>query len=322
MPFLGAEMALPCVGGRRFGIFPAPGSSGQNRRASGKRYSGAILDGILSACGGRRQTAPLLDLGTRLSPLMQLVPDICWAMVSDFGRHRYYPIGHLWPRHANSLNAARFKQLPHSEKDSHERKSARRRTHDYELFFVETVPKRYTFGTETPPKWLDLAWLEPAPKRGCSDKTLIRPAVTGDRQRRNWLVVMCLLVVINAGSRFSPRLVLQKPASSDSDFAQVFAAPIVVVGVIESDTLVLGPTRSDGVSVQLRKLKTRAEMFCGGTRLAKPSSSITSLGRKHSTALNHSALDGELHLQPPRHRIANLAPYSPMSTRSSMPVAG
>jgi hypothetical protein len=41
--------------------------------------------------------------------------------------------------------------------DSRERKPARRRTHDYEPVFVEMVPKRYTFGTGTPVKRLDLA---------------------------------------------------------------------------------------------------------------------------------------------------------------------
>jgi hypothetical protein len=40
--------------------------------------------------------------------------------------------------------------------DSRERKPARRHTHDYGRFFVETVPKRYTFGTGTPPKRLNL----------------------------------------------------------------------------------------------------------------------------------------------------------------------
>jgi hypothetical protein len=41
--------------------------------------------------------------------------------------------------------------------NSRQRKPARRRTPDYELFFFETVPKRYKFGTGTPLKWLDLA---------------------------------------------------------------------------------------------------------------------------------------------------------------------
>ena len=56
--------------------------------------------------------------------------------------------------------------------DSRERKPARRRTHDYELFFVEMVPKRYTFGTGTLPKCLDLAWLERTPKRGVLGQNL------------------------------------------------------------------------------------------------------------------------------------------------------
>jgi hypothetical protein len=45
-------------------------------------------------------------------------------------------------------------------------KPPRHQADDYRRFFVETVPKRYTFGTGTPRNWLDLAWLERAPKRG------------------------------------------------------------------------------------------------------------------------------------------------------------
>lgn len=82
---------------------------------------------------------------------------------------------------------------------------------------------------------------------------------------RNWRLAICLLVVINAGCRSLPRLVYQKPTASDSEYlAQVFAAPIVVVGVIESDTLVRGPARSDGALVQLRKLKIRVENVLRG----------------------------------------------------------
>lgn len=88
-------------------------------------------------------------------------------------------------------------------------------------------------------------------------------------QRRNWLFVMWPLVVISAGCRLSPHLVFQKPASSDSDFAQVFAAPIVVVGVIESDTLVRGPTHPDGALVQLRKLKIRVENVLRGNAIGE-----------------------------------------------------
>ncbi len=56
--------------------------------------------------------------------------------------------------------------------DWRERKPARRRTHDDERFFVELVPKRYTFGTGTLPKCLDLAWLERTPKRGVLGQNL------------------------------------------------------------------------------------------------------------------------------------------------------
>jgi hypothetical protein len=88
-------------------------------------------------------------------------------------------------------------------------------------------------------------------------------------QRRNWLFVMCLLVVISAGCRLSPHLVFQKSASSGSDFAHVFAGPIVVVGVIESDTLVRGPTHSDGALVQLRKLKIPGENVLRGNAIGE-----------------------------------------------------
>jgi hypothetical protein len=44
MPFLGAETALLCVGGRRIGISPVFGPVGQNRRISRGRDSGAVLE--------------------------------------------------------------------------------------------------------------------------------------------------------------------------------------------------------------------------------------------------------------------------------------
>ena len=82
MPFLGRKRPFLALVGVGLAIFPALGSSGQNSRASGKRYSGG-RDFI----GLRRQTPPLLDLGTRLSPLMQLVP------VSGDGDYQDYLAG-------------------------------------------------------------------------------------------------------------------------------------------------------------------------------------------------------------------------------------
>jgi hypothetical protein len=92
MRFLGAETALPCVGGRQLGNFPRPLAStaktgGISGGADSGRYSGSVLQG----CGGRLERTP-----------------------------------------------------------------ARRRTNEHELFFVETVPKRYMFGTSAPRKWLRL----------------------------------------------------------------------------------------------------------------------------------------------------------------------
>src|SRR6516162_4077476 len=50
MPFLGAEAALPCVGGRQVGIFPVLGPGGQNRRDFWRMRFRAIF--------GRRFTGP------------------------------------------------------------------------------------------------------------------------------------------------------------------------------------------------------------------------------------------------------------------------
>jgi hypothetical protein len=47
------------------------------------------------------------------------------------------------------------------------------------------VPKGYTFGTGTPPKWLDLAYLERVRNVGCSDKTLLTSAVTSEAMRNS-----------------------------------------------------------------------------------------------------------------------------------------
>jgi len=47
MPFLGAETALPCVGGRRVGNFPIRGPGGQNRLDFlGEEIPGDILAGF------------------------------------------------------------------------------------------------------------------------------------------------------------------------------------------------------------------------------------------------------------------------------------
>src|ERR1017187_2112764 len=82
---------------------------------------------------------------------------------------------------------------------------------------------------------------------------------------RKWFLAVCLSLAIDAGCRSSPRLVFQKGTSSDSEYLkQVFAAPIVVVGAIESDTLVRGPIHADGVTIQLRKLKVRVENVLRG----------------------------------------------------------
>ena len=72
-------------------------------------------------------------------------------------------------------------------------------------------------------------------------------------------------LAIDAAGESSPRLVFQKGTSSDSEYlTKVFAAPIVVVGAIESDTLVRGPIHSDGMLIQLRKLKVRVENVLRG----------------------------------------------------------
>lgn len=87
---------------------------------------------------------------------------------------------------------------------------------------------------------------------------------------RKWLLVVCLSLAIDAGCRSSPRLVFQKGTSSDSEYlTKVFAAPIVVVGAIQSDTLVRGPIHSDGMLIQLRKLKVRVENVLRGDAVLK-----------------------------------------------------
>jgi hypothetical protein len=54
-------------------------------------------------------------------------------------------------------------------------------------FFVETVPRRYPFGTGTDRKWLDLARLKLAPKRGVLDKTHYSQALHRCRLGAGWL---------------------------------------------------------------------------------------------------------------------------------------
>jgi hypothetical protein len=78
----------------------------------------------------------------------------------------------FWWRRSRATFRRDFTGLRRPLEDSRERKPARRRTHDDERFFVEMVPKRYTFGTGTLPKCLDLAWLERTPKRGVLGQNL------------------------------------------------------------------------------------------------------------------------------------------------------
>jgi hypothetical protein len=82
---------------------------------------------------------------------------------------------------------------------------------------------------------------------------------------RKWFVAVCLSIVIDAGCSSSPRLVFQKGTSSDSEYlSKVFNAPIVIVGVIDSDTLVRGPIPWDGTIIKLCKLKVRVENVLRG----------------------------------------------------------
>jgi hypothetical protein len=85
---------------------------------------------------------------------------------------------------------------------------------------------------------------------------------------RRWLIAVCLSFVIDAGCRSSPRLAFQKGTNSDAEYlVKVFTAPIVIVGVIKSDTLVRGPIYSDGMTIQLRRLKVRVENILRGNAL-------------------------------------------------------
>ena len=80
----------------------------------------------------------------------------------------------------------------------------------------------------------------------------------GIRKMRPRLLTLCLLLIVNAGRR-APRLIDYKLTRSDSEyFEKVYSAPIVVVGVILSDTLVRGsvPSRWDAqVLLQLFALR-------------------------------------------------------------------
>jgi hypothetical protein len=64
-----------------------------------------------------------------------------------------------------------------------------------------------------------------------------------------------------------PQLIDYKNIQSDTEYMeQVFAAPIVIVGVIQSDTLVRGPVPSHwtGYPLQLRKLNVKVENVLRG----------------------------------------------------------
>ena len=78
------------------------------------------------------------------------------------------------------------------------------------------------------------------------------------------LVAMVLLALLLVSVKPELPLMFQKRTSSDSEYlAPIFSAPIVVVAVIQSDTLVHGPTASDQHS-QLRKLQVRVENVLRG----------------------------------------------------------
>jgi hypothetical protein len=96
MPFLGAETALGCIGGRQVAISLPLGHGGQNRQDFwGRRFRAILGAWFLPASGGRLE-------------------------------------------------------------DTHERNRLAVATTITGGFFVETVPKRYLFGTGGPRKWLDL----------------------------------------------------------------------------------------------------------------------------------------------------------------------
>jgi len=53
MPFLAAEMALPCVRGRRVAIFPVRGPAAKTAGFLGEQISGDILAGFYRPAAGR-----------------------------------------------------------------------------------------------------------------------------------------------------------------------------------------------------------------------------------------------------------------------------
>jgi hypothetical protein len=102
-----------------------------------------------------------------------------------------------------------------------------------------------------------------------------------------WLLSACLSITIGAGCG-SPRLIDYKPTHSDAEYRQqIFSSPIVVVGVIESDTLVDNrvPSHWDRRTLlQFRKLKIRVENVLRGDSVPPLPRSTTSLGLAGSTA--------------------------------------
>lgn len=84
---------------------------------------------------------------------------------------------------------------------------------------------------------------------------------------RSSLFSVCLCLAVGAGCG-APRLIDYKPTHSDSEYRQqIFSSPIVVVGVIESDTLVRNrvPSHWDRQALlQFRKLKIRVENVLRG----------------------------------------------------------
>ena len=76
------------------------------------------------------------------------------------------------------------------------------------------------------------------------------------------LLVATLMLGLGASCGSSPRLVDYPLAHSDSEFEQIFSAPIVVIGVIVSDTLSRRPIPSHwdpDTALQLRRLDLRVE---------------------------------------------------------------
>lgn len=84
---------------------------------------------------------------------------------------------------------------------------------------------------------------------------------------RIWLLTVCLSVAVGTGCG-SPRLIDYKSTHSESEYhQQIFSSPIVVVGVILSDTLVRNrvPSHWDRQTLlQFRKLKVRVENVLRG----------------------------------------------------------